>query len=131
MTPAHTAVLRTLRSLLHDLPDIAIRIGPLDAGLGHVHFPTNTITIDPRVTEDQFVCALEWGMVHLRCGSRQPNPALREKTVLEETARRLVPPSGLPPDSDPHTVASTYGVDISVARQAIELAREGRAEGAA
>lgn len=132
MTSAHTAVMRSLRALLHHTPDIALRVGTLPGRqLGHVHFPTNTITISENADDAEFSTALMWCLIHIECGARQHDRALRECTVLEETARRLVPPSGLPPDSDPHTVAATYGVDISIARQAIKLARDQRAEGAA
>jgi hypothetical protein len=132
MTAAHTAVVRTLRALLHHQPDIALREGPLPGRqLGHVHYPSRTITISPNANDNEWCTALMYGLLQLDLGSFTPDRDVRARTVLDEMARRLVPLSGLPPDSDPHTVASTYGVEISVARHAITLARYARAEGAA
>lgn len=132
MTAAHTAVVRTLRALLHHQPDIALREGPLPGRqLGHVHYPSRTITIDPAADEGEWCTAFMFGLLQLDLGSITPDRDVRARTVLDEMARRLVPLSGLPPDSDPHTLAALYGVDVSIARHAITLARHTRAEGAA
>lgn len=132
MTAAHTAVVRTLRALLHQRPNVSLREGPLPGRqLGHVHYPSQTITIDPEADDDQWCTALMYGLLQLEFGAITPDRDVRARTVLDEMARRLVPLSGLPPDSDPHTVAVLYGVDVSVARHAITLARHARAEGAA
>ena len=132
MTAAHTAVVRTLRALLHHYPNVALREGPLPGRqLGHVHFPSATITINDQTTDDEWCSALMYGLLQLEFGDVTTDPDTRARTVLEEMARRLVPLSGLPPDSDPHTIAATYGVEVSVARHAITLARLARAEGAA
>jgi hypothetical protein len=135
MTAAHTAVIQNLMTLLHQQPDVALRIGKLDTGqLGHLHFPTRTITISEDANTPQFVSALMHELVHLMRGPSYDDPdeiACDEAEVRERTARLLVPPSQLPPGSDPHHVAHHYGVDINVARLAVELARVEWAEGTA
>jgi len=135
MTAAHTVVIHQLMTLLHEMPDIALRIGTLATGqLGHLHFPTRTITISEDANTAQFVSALMHELLHLLRGASYDDPdeiARDEAAVREQTARLLVPPSELPPGSDPHTVAHHYGVDINVARLSVELARLERAEGTA
>jgi hypothetical protein len=135
MTAAHTAVIQHLMTLLNEMPDVALRIGPLAAGqLGHLHFPTRTITVSQDANTAQFVSALMHELVHLMRGPSYDDPdelARDEAEVRERTARLLVPPSELPPGSDPHHVAHDYGVDIRVARLSVELARREWAEGTA
>lgn len=136
MTVAHTVMIQQLMTLLHEMPDVALRIGTLAAGqLGHLHFPTRTITISENVTSTaQFVSAVMHELGHLRRGPSYDDPreiARDEAAVREQTARLLVPPSELPPGSDPHDIALRYGVDINVARLSVELARIERAEGTA
>lgn len=135
MTAAHTAVLQHLMTLLNETPDVALRIGTLEAGqLGHLHFDTRTITIADTADTAQFASALAHELEHLRRGPSYADPddiAQDERAVAEATARLLVPPSELPPGSDPHQIAHHYGVDIRVARLSVELARLERAEGTA
>lgn len=135
MTAAHTAVIQHLMTLLHQTPDLALRVGVLAAGqLGHLHFPTRTITISENATTAQFACALTHELWHLHRGPSYNDPneiAHDEADVRQQTARLLVPPSALSPDSNPHYVAQYYGVDINVARLSVELARRERAEGTA
>lgn len=135
MTAAHTVMIQQLMTLLHEMPDVALRIGTLAAGqLGHLHYPTRTITISENATTAQFVSALMHELGHLRRGPSYDDPreiARDEAAVREETARLLVPPSELPPSSDPHDIALRYGVDINVARLSVELARAEWAEGTA
>lgn len=135
MTAAHTVVIQQLMTLLHEMPDVALRIGTLTGGqLGHLHFPTRTITISKEATTAQFACALMHELLHLLRGPSYDDPdeiTRDEATVQEQTARLLVPPSELPPGSDPHHIALYYGVDITVARLSVELARLERAEGTA
>jgi hypothetical protein len=134
MTAAHTAV-QYLMTVLTQTPDVALRVGRLAAGqLGHLHFDTRTITISDTANTAQFVSALAHELVHLARGPSYASPddiARDEGEVREATARLLVPPSQLPPGSDPHQVAHHYGVDIHVARLAVELARQEWAEGTA
>lgn len=135
MTAAHTTVIQQLMTLLHEMPDVALRIGTLAAGqLGHLHFPTRTITISEDANTTQFASALMHELIHLLRGPSYDDPdeiARDEAEVREQTARLLVPPSELPPGSTPHHIASIYGVDINVARLSVELARLERAEGTA
>jgi hypothetical protein len=135
MTAAHTAMIQQLMTLLDEMPDVALRIGRLDTGqLGHLHFPTRTITISENANTPQFVSALMHEIVHLMRGPSYDDPdaiACDEAEVRERTARLLVPPSQLPPGSDPNHVAHHYEVDINVARLSVELARLERAEGTA
>ncbi len=135
MTAAHTAVIQQLMTLLHEMPDIALRIGRLDTGqLGHLHFPTRTITISDNANTAQFASALTHELLHLMRGPSYDDPdeiSRDETSVREQTARLLVPPSQLPPGSDPNHVAHHYEVDINVARLSVELARLERAEGTA
>lgn len=135
MTAAHTAVIQHLMTLLHQMPDIALRVGTLTPGqLGHLHFPTRTITISEDANTAQFVSAVMHELVHLHRGPSYDDPdeiVRDEAAVREQTARLLVPPSDLSPSSDPHDIALRYGVDINVARLSVELARIERAEGTA
>lgn len=135
MTAAHTVMIQQLMTLLHEMPDVALRIDTLTAGqLGHLHFPTRTITISEDATTAQFVSALMHELIHLRRGPSYDDPheiSRDEADVREQTARLLVPPSELPPSSDPHDIALRYGVDINVARLSVELARLEWAEGTA
>jgi hypothetical protein len=126
MTAAHTAVLQHLRALLQEMPDVAISVAHLPGRMAHVHYDTTTITIADHLGTPGFATALMYGVLSLRRGPYPPSDAeTAEHAVMNEMVQILVPPSGLPPDSDPHTVADTYGVDISVARQAVALAQKG------
>lgn len=125
MTAAHTAVLQHLLTLLQEMPDIAISLGQLPGRMAHVHYDTSTVTIADDLGIAGFATALMYGVLSLRRGPYPPADAeAAEAAVFAEMAKILVSPSGLPPDSDPRTVAATLGVDVSVVRRALELARD-------
>jgi hypothetical protein len=124
MTAAHTAVLQHLFGLLQEMPDIAIAIAHLPSRMAHVHYDTATITIADHLSTAGMATALLYGALSLRRGPYPPADSENaEAAVITEMAKILVSPSGLPPDSDPRTVAATLGVDVSVVRRALELAR--------
>lgn len=131
MTTAHSALIKNLMTLLDQAPDVSIGMGPLPGNqLGHVHYPSQTITISDRADLGQFTTALTYAIVSLLRGPAYTSePETEDDAVMEETARRLMSPSTLPPDADPHQLAHEYGVDVPIARLAIELARRERAEG--
>jgi len=128
MSPAHAVVIAALHEALDAVPELCVRKADLPPSRhGHIHYPSNTITIARHADLPLFSSALMHELVHLRRGPGFVDEvAWEEARVLRETALLLAPPDSFPSTTSAEHLANHLGIDTSVARLALQLARRRR-----
>jgi hypothetical protein len=129
MTPVSAAA--TVLAALHNavLDDqVQIQAGSLPGTqVGHIHYPTRTITIASNADLPRFTSGMMHELIHLERGpSYVHDIAADEEAVLVETARRLTSGISLPLliRRDPVETARFLGVDPSIVRLAVAMASQ-------